>query len=111
MADYRKMWEDLGMDVKTHDLLCEALPGAFGDVYLAQENRPEGMDFFNMVVADIHGIRPQELVDFQKEGGKVVGSFCIHVPDEVVIAAGAIATGHNFGSPTVKNFYLRQLVR
>ena len=51
MADYRKMWEDLGMDVKTHDLLCEALPGAFGDVYLAQENRPEGMDFFNMVVA------------------------------------------------------------
>ena len=98
MADYRKMWEDLGMDVKTHDLLCEALPGAFGDVYLAQENRPEGMDFFNMVVADIHGIRPQELVDFQKEGGKVVGSFCIHVPDEVVIAAGAIATGLCSGS-------------
>ena len=98
MADYRKMWEELGMDVKTHDLLCAALPGAFGDVYLSQENRPEGMDFFNMVVADIHGIRPQELVDFQKKGGKVVGSFCIHVPDEVVIAAGAIATGLCSGS-------------
>ena len=52
MADYHQMWQDLGMDVKTHDLLCEALPGAFGDVYLSQENRPEGMDYFNMVVAE-----------------------------------------------------------
>ena len=33
MADYRKMWEDLGMDVDTHDQLCEVLPQAFGDVY------------------------------------------------------------------------------
>ena len=56
------------------------------------------MDYFNMVVADIHGIRPAELVAFQKKGGKVVGSFCIHVPDEVVIAGGAIATGLCSGS-------------
>ena len=37
MADYRKMWEDLGMDVDQHDVLCEVLPQAFGDVYLSQE--------------------------------------------------------------------------
>ena len=98
MADYRAMWEGLGMDVNTHDLLCEALPQAFGDVYLSQGNRPEGMDYFNMVVAEIHGIRPMELVEHQKKGGKVVGSFCIHVPDEVVVAAGAIATGLCSGS-------------
>ncbi|MEL3904011.1 MAG: double-cubane-cluster-containing anaerobic reductase [Treponemataceae bacterium] len=98
MPDYRKMWEDLGMDVQTHDMLCEVLPQAFGDVYLSQENRPDGMDYFNMVVADIHGIRPMELVEFQKKGGKVVGSFCIHVPDEVVVAGGAIATGLCSGS-------------
>ena len=42
MADYRKMWEDLGMDVETHDQLCAVLPQAFGDVFLSQENRPEG---------------------------------------------------------------------
>lgn len=98
MNDTRKMWEDLGMDLETHDLLCEALPQAFGDVYLSQENRPQGMDYFNMVVADIHGIRPAELVKFRQEGGKVVGSFCIHVPDEVVFAAGAINTGLCSGS-------------
>ena len=98
MADYHAMWEELGMDVKTHDLLCEALPGAFGDVYLSQENRPECMDYFNMVVAEIHGIRPAELVEHKKKGGKVVGTFCIHVPDEVPVAAGAIATGLCSGS-------------
>lgn len=33
MADYRKMWKDLNMDVDTHDILCEVLPVAFGDVF------------------------------------------------------------------------------
>ena len=40
MADYRKMWEELGMDVESHDNLCEVLPQAIGDTFLAQENRP-----------------------------------------------------------------------
>ncbi len=31
------------------------------------------MDYFNMVVAEIHGIRPMELVEHHK-GGRVVGS-------------------------------------
>ena len=39
MSQNHIMWEKLGMDVETHDLLCEALPQAFGDVYLSQENR------------------------------------------------------------------------
>ena len=98
MADYRKMWEDLGMDVETHDQLCAVLPQAFGDVFLSQENRPEGMDYYNMVVADIHGIRPAELIEHQKKGGKVFGTFCVFVPDEIVFAADAIATGLCGGS-------------
>ena len=98
MADNYKMWEELGMDVQTHDLLCEALPQAFGDVFLSQKDRPLKMDYFNMVVADIHGIRPAELIEAQKNNKKVVGSFCIHVPDEVVLAADAIATGLCSGS-------------
>ena len=48
MADYRKMWEELGMDLETHDQLCAVLPTAFGDVYLSQENRPEGMGFWDV---------------------------------------------------------------
>lgn len=29
------------MDVDNHDVLCNVLPGAIGDVFLSQENRPE----------------------------------------------------------------------
>ena len=96
--DYRKMWQDLGMDLENHDNLCQALPVAFGDTYLSQKNRPDGMAFYDMVVSEIHGIRPAELVEHQKKGGKVFGTFCVYVPDEVVFAAGAIATGLCGGS-------------
>ena len=92
MADYRKMWESLGMDLETHDQLCEVLPQAFGDVFLSQENRPEAMDYYNFVIAEIHGVRPQELIKAQEEGKKVFGTFCVYVPDELIFAANAIAT-------------------
>lgn len=98
MADYREMWKDLGMDLETHDLLCEVLPVAFTDVYLTQKNRPEGMGYYDFVVSEIHGVRPAELIEAQKNGKKVFGSFCIFVPDEVIFAADAIATGLCGGS-------------
>lgn len=98
MPDYREMWKDLGMNLELHDQLCEVLPMAFGDVYLSQENRPDAMDYYNFVVSEIHGVRPAELIEHQKKGGKVFGTFCVFVPDEVVFAAGAIATGLCGGS-------------
>ncbi len=61
--------------------------------FYRRENRPDSMDYYNMVVADIHGIRPAELIEHQKKGGKVFGTFCVYVPDEIVFAADAIATG------------------
>lgn len=99
MADYREMWKELGMDVETHDQLCEVLPMAFTDIYLSQKNRPENMGYFDFVVSEIHGVRPAELVKAQKENGtKVFGTFCVYVPDEVIFAAGGIATGLCGGS-------------
>lgn len=98
MADYHEMWKSLGMDLEVHDQLCAVLPGMFGDVYLSQENRPEAMDYYNFVIAEIHGVRPAELIEHQKKGGKVFGTFCVYVPDEIVFAAGAIATGLCGGS-------------
>ncbi|MBR3155048.1 MAG: 2-hydroxyacyl-CoA dehydratase [Lachnospiraceae bacterium] len=98
MSNYVEMWKNLGMDLDTHDQLCQVLPSAFGDVYLSQENRPEGMGFWDFVVSEIHGIRPAELIEAQKNGQKVFGTFCVYVPDEVVIAANGIVTGLCGGS-------------
>ena len=98
MVDRHPMWKDLGMDLETHDLLCDALPAAFGDVFLSQENRPEGMAFWDMVAADVHGIRPAELVEERAKGRKVFGTFCTYVPDEIVVSCNGIVTGLCGGS-------------
>ena len=98
MADYVKMWEDLGMDLETHDLLCQVLPTAVGDVFLSMDNRPKAMDFWDLVISEVHGIRPMELIEAQKEGRKVFGTFCVFVPDEVIVAANGIVTGLCGGS-------------
>ena len=98
MSNYVEMWKDLGMDLDTHDALCQVLPTAFGDTYLSQENRPEAMGFWDFVVSEIHGIRPAELIEAQKNGQKVFGTFCVYVPDEVVLAANGIVTGLCGGS-------------
>lgn len=98
MANYHEMWKSLGMDLEKHDQLCAVLPQAFGDVFLTQENRPQGMDYYNFVISEIHGVRPMELIEHQKKGGKVFGTFCVYVPDEVIFAANAIATGLCGGS-------------
>lgn len=93
MSDYRQMWEHLGLDMGAHDALMAALPPIYGEVYLSQKNRPRGMEYFDFVVSEIHGLRVQELQEHKARGGKVVGTFCVYVPEEVVIAAGAICVG------------------
>ena len=51
MSDYVQMWKDLGMDLESHDMLCQVLPTAVGDVFLTQKNRPKAMDFWDTVSA------------------------------------------------------------
>jgi benzoyl-CoA reductase/2-hydroxyglutaryl-CoA dehydratase subunit BcrC/BadD/HgdB len=87
------MWTELGIDLKPHDALLNALGTIFQDVYLSQKNRPEGMGFFDFVVGDIHGIRVGELRQHAMNGGKVVATYCVFVPEEIVWAADAIPVG------------------
>lgn len=98
MSNYREMWEELGMDLPNHDLLCQVLPTAVGDVFLTQENRPKAMDFWDLVISEVHGIRPAELIAEQKKGRKVFGTFCVYVPDEIIMACDGIVTGLCGGS-------------
>ena len=70
MADYVQMWKELGMDLENHDNLCQVLPMAVGDVFLTQENRPKAMDFWDLVISEVHGIRPAELLEAQKNGDR-----------------------------------------
>jgi benzoyl-CoA reductase/2-hydroxyglutaryl-CoA dehydratase subunit BcrC/BadD/HgdB len=92
-VDNKKMWEELGIDIKPHDMLMNALGPLFQEIYLSQKNRPAGMAFYDFVVGDIHGIRVKELREHAKKGGKVVATYCVFVPEELVWAADAIPVG------------------
>ncbi len=91
-TDNRQMWSDLGIDLEKHDILLNALGPIFQDIYLSQKNRPN-MSFFDFVVGDIHGIRVRELREHAKNGGKVVATYCVFVPEELVWAAEGIPVG------------------
>ena len=92
-AEIRQMWEELGINLDKHDTYVAAFPTVFKETILAQENRPEGMNYFTDIVKRLHGARPWELNQHRKAGGKVVGTYCVYVPDELVYALGAVSTG------------------
>lgn len=93
MADYKEMWKGLGLNLEKHDVLLNALTEMYGSMYMNQKNRPKGMEYFDFVVSEAHGLRIKELLDHKATGGKVVGTFCVYVPDEIITAANGIGVG------------------
>ncbi|MFO8083716.1 MAG: 2-hydroxyacyl-CoA dehydratase family protein, partial [Desulfobacterales bacterium] len=94
MSDnYRSMWEDLGLDLVAHDALLGVLGKAYQDIFLSQKNRPEQMGYFDFVMSEVHGLRIKELLDEKEAGRKIIGSYCVFVPEEIVLAANATLVG------------------
>ncbi|MHB1342216.1 MAG: double-cubane-cluster-containing anaerobic reductase [Coriobacteriia bacterium] len=93
VVDYHPMWAEIGLDLPMHDVLLEAVGGMYGGAFMTQENRPEGMGYLDFVMSEVHGLRIKELHDFRKAGGKVIGTYCLYVPEEIIRAAGAWSVG------------------
>jgi len=91
--DYRAMWAGLGLDLEAHDQLLAALGQGYQQVFLGQAGRPEGMKYFDFVMSEVHGLRIKELLDAKAAGRKVFGSFCVFVPEEIVLAANGVLVG------------------
>ena len=87
------MWADLGLDLDKHDALLAALGEGYQSVYLAQRGRPKAMEYFDFVMSEVHGLRVKELIDGKRAGKIVVGSFCVFVPEELILAANGISVG------------------
>jgi benzoyl-CoA reductase/2-hydroxyglutaryl-CoA dehydratase subunit BcrC/BadD/HgdB len=91
--NYTEMWASLGLNIKAHEGLLEVLGKAYSDVFLSQQNRPAGMAYLDFVMSEIHGLRIEELLRAKQQGRKVIGTFCLYVPEEIIIAADAISVG------------------
>jgi len=109
--DYTQMWKGLGLDLAAHDALLETLGKGYQDIYLAQKGRPEAMAYFDFVMSEVHGLRIKELLDEKAAGRKVIGSFCVFVPEEIVRAADAtlvgLCTGADFATDEVEKLLPR----
>ncbi len=93
MPSYDDMWEKLNLDVDAHAGLLEVLGKFYGDIYLSQTGRLRGMEYLDFVLSEVHGLRIKELQDAKAQGKKVIGTFCVFVPEELVLAAGAVQVG------------------
>lgn len=93
--DYHAMWEGLGMNLADHDMLLGAVGQMYGDMFLTQKNRPATTSYLDFVASNIHSGRIKEMLDKKAAGEatKIIGSFCLYVPEEIVLAAGGIPVG------------------
>jgi len=91
--DYRSMWKTLGLDLAAHDALLGVLGKAYQDIFLSQSNRPIGMQYFDFVMSEVHGLRIKELLEEKKTGRKIIGSYCVFVPEEIVLAGNSTLVG------------------
>lgn len=109
--NYRSMWLGLGLDLEAHDALLNVLGKGYQDIFLSQKNRPEGMGYFDFVMSEVHGLRIKELLDEKAAGRKIIGSYCVFVPEEIVLAANAtlvgLCSGADFAMEQVENFLPR----
>jgi benzoyl-CoA reductase/2-hydroxyglutaryl-CoA dehydratase subunit BcrC/BadD/HgdB len=93
MSQYEGIWKKLGLDLDAHAGLLGVLSDAYKNIYLSQKNRPSGMDYFDFVISEVHGLRIKEIYEAKETGRKIVGGFCIYVPEEVVLAVDGVCIG------------------
>ncbi|MBF0537896.1 MAG: 2-hydroxyacyl-CoA dehydratase [Nitrospirae bacterium] len=91
--DYKGMWKDLGLNIDAHDGLLAVLTDAYKGIYLSQKGRPKGMDYFDFVISEVHGLRIEELINAKEGHRKIIGTFCIFVPEELILAVDGVCIG------------------
>ncbi len=90
---YDDMWEKLNLDLSAHEGLLSVLGKFYGDIYLSQDKRLKGMEYLDFVLSEVHGLRIKELQEAKAQGRKVIGTFCVFVPEELILAADAVCVG------------------
>ena len=109
--DYKSMWQQLGLDLHAHDALLSVLGQGYQDIYMTQKDKPEGMGYFDFVMSEIHGLRIKELMDEKEQGRKIIGAYCVFVPEEIALAANAtlvgLCSGADFATEEVEKYLPR----
>jgi benzoyl-CoA reductase/2-hydroxyglutaryl-CoA dehydratase subunit BcrC/BadD/HgdB len=84
------LWRELGLDLELHRRILDSTSRNYAEQVEAQACRPARMSYFDGVIHGSHGDRVREVMERRSAGDKFVGTFCIYVPEEILIALGAV---------------------
>lgn len=111
--DNRELWKILNVNLEKHDEFLAPLPQGIKELFINRPNRPKAMSYFDMVLGDVHGIRVKELYEKKQQGAKVFATFCVYVPEEIIVATGSacigLCAGAHYTVPTGEKVLPRNL--
>jgi hypothetical protein len=85
---HKELLSNIGLDVEKHAKMMAMGLEAYQNQFLNQPNRPERMKYFDWFMSEIQGERIAEINRLRANNKPAVGTFCIFVPEEIVVGAG-----------------------
>lgn len=99
VEQYRDLLSEIGVDVDKHAKMMAAGLESYRKQFLSQPKRPKAMEYFDWFMSEIQGQRIAEINEIRSQKKPAVGTFCIFVPEEIVVGAGGACYGLCGGSP------------
>jgi len=84
------LWRELGLDVEFHAKVIDSIHTHFERQVTSRPGRPAGMAYFDSVILGAHTARVREIMARRAAGDKFVGTFCVYVPEEILLALDAV---------------------
>jgi benzoyl-CoA reductase/2-hydroxyglutaryl-CoA dehydratase subunit BcrC/BadD/HgdB len=85
------LWRELGLDVEFHAKVIDSIHANFERQVTSRPDRPAGMAYFDGVIRGAHGARVREIMARRDAGDKFVGTFCVYVLEEILLALGVVS--------------------
>ncbi len=89
-AEDAKLWAGLGLDIELHAAILDSISAGFARQVESRPDRPEAMRYFDGVIHGAHGARVREIMEKRAAGAKFIGTFCVFVPEEILMALGTV---------------------
>ena len=99
IEEHKDLLSNIGVDVEKHAKMMSAGLESYKKQFLSQSNRPKGMEYFDWFMSEIQGERIAEINRLRSQKKPAVGTFCIFVPEEIIVGAGGACYGLCGGSP------------
>lgn len=95
---HKDLLESIGVDVERHAKMMGMGLDAYKSLFMSQPNRPKAMAYFDWFMSEIQAERIAEINALRAKKKPTVGTFCIFVPEEIVVGAGGACYGLCGGS-------------